>query len=262
MGIRDKLAAKADQARDAAVSRAREAADSAKDVAGSARDAATARARDVVSARVEGSALVGFLRMDDERRITIEAVTVLLVAAVRKDEERELSDRDVLKAARRRYRRLGTLSLPSGPLGGVVVNLYCEAATLCDVVELRGTPLSDQAVAAHLLVLWGVTPDVQAAANAISGLGPNAAAILAVRARERAAEIELPDPMTKRGALLALRRLRGVAEEAGEVEGTGIRERLFPGRRVAAFVEEAGAQLQHPVVLPSGTPAEEPPTAE
>ena len=259
MGIRDKLAAKADQARDAAVARARDAAGSAKDAAGSARDAATARAKDAVSARVEGSALVQLLRMDDDRRITIEGVTVLLVSAVRRDEDRGLSDRDVLQAAKRRYRRLGTLSLPSGPLGGVVVNLYCEAATLCDVVELRGTPLSDDAVAAHLLVLWGVIPDVQEAADAITGLGPNAAAILATRARERVAKVDLPEPMTKRGALLALWRLRDVA---GEAEGTGVRERLFPGRRVAAFVEEAGAQLERPVLLPSGRPAGEPPTAE
>lgn len=261
MGIRDKLAGKADQARDAAVARAREAAGSAKDAAGSAKDAATTRARDAVSARAESNAFVQFLRMDDDRRITIEGVTLLLVAAVRRDEERELSDRDVFKAAKRRYRRLGALSLPSGPLGGAAVNLYCEAATLCDLVELRGTPLADEAVAVHLLVLWGVIPDLEAATGAVSGLGPNAAAILRDRARARVAAVDLPDPMTKRGALQALWRLRDVAGEAGETEGTGVRERLFPGRRVKAFIAEAEAQLERPVVLPVGAPAGEPPPA-
>jgi hypothetical protein len=193
--------------------------------------------------------------MDEDRPLTIERLTLLLVGAVRHDEERGLTDDDVLAAAKRRYRRLGAVSLPTGPAGGALVNLYCEAATLCDVVELRGRPLSDEAVAAHLLVLWGIVPEVQAAADALVGRGPAVAAIVAGRVRARAAAVELPDPMTKRAAVLAVWRLRGVADEVTEVEGTGIRERLFPGRRVAAFVAEAGQQLDGPGPLLPATPA-------
>lgn len=261
MGIRDTLAAKAEQARDAATARAREAA-------GSARDAATAKAReaadsakDAVTARTDG-ALLQLLRMDDDRRITIEGVIVLLVAAVRKDEDRGLSDRDVLKAAKRRYRRLGALSLPSGPVGGFVINLYCEAATLCDLVELRGAPLADESVAAHLLVLWGVTPDLDAAAAAVTGLGPNAVAILTARATDRVARVELPEPMTKKAAIIALWRLRDVSSGLDEVEGTGVRERLFPARRVKAFIEEAEAQLERPVTTTAGRPIGTEPSVE
>ncbi|WP_026912378.1 hypothetical protein [Patulibacter minatonensis] len=231
MGIGERLAAKAaaigEQAKEVAATRAREAADAAKDA---------------VTARTEGG-LLGLLRMDDERPVTIEGVTVLLVAAVRRDESRGLSDRDVLKAAKRRYRRLGTLSLPSGPVGGILVNLYCEAATLCDVVELRGVAMSDDAVAAHLLVLWHVLPDLDVAAAAVAGDGLGVVDELRARARERVAAVELPDPMTKRAALTALWRLNGLAGDAMEAEGTGVRERLFPGRRVKAFVREAGEQL-------------------
>jgi hypothetical protein len=92
-----------------------------------------------------GPRLLALLRMDDDQPITIEALTVLLVDAVRTDgEARELTDRDVGRAAKRRYRRLGTISLPTGPLGRYLVGLYCEAATLCDIVELRRAPLSDE----------------------------------------------------------------------------------------------------------------------
>lgn len=243
MGIRDTLAAKADQAREAAAARARDAAGAARDAAGETKDAAAARAREAVAARTEDGGLLGLMRMDDDREVTIEAVTVALVAAVRSDEDRGLTDRDVVKAARRRYRRLGALSLPSGPVGGFVVNLYCEAATLCDVVELRAVPMTHEAVAAHLLVLWHVTDDPRAAADAVSGTGPGAAQLLVGRARDRIAEVDLPDPMTKRGAITAIWRLRDVAGDLGEAEGTGVRERLFPGRRVKAFVAEAEALL-------------------
>ncbi|MEV4420041.1 hypothetical protein AB0L40_08715 [Patulibacter sp. NPDC049589] len=238
-----KAAAMTEQARSSATARAR-------DAAGAARDA--------VSARAQGG-LLGLLRMDDDRRVTIEGITVLLVSAVRSDEERDLSDRDVLKAARRRYRRLGALSLPSGPVGGVLVTLYCEAATLCDLVELKGDPLSDEAVAAHLLVLWHVVPDLDAAAGAIAGSGPNVAAVLRERAQGRIDALELPEPMTKRAAVRLLWRLRDVAGDAQELEGTGVRERLFPGRRVKAFVVEAVEQLGRPV---PAFPVAAPPTAE
>jgi hypothetical protein len=231
VGMRDRLAARAahvgGQAKEAAATRVREAAESAKDV---------------VAARTDGG-LLGLVRMDDDRPVTIEAVTVLLVAAVRKDEGRGLDDRDVLKAAKRRYRRLGTISLPSGPIGGVLVTLYCEAATLCDVVEVRGDEMTDERVAAHLLVLWDVLPDIAVADLAVRGEGPGVVDVLRARALERVASLDLPDPMTKRAAVVALWRLNGLAGEAMELEGTGIRERLFPGRRVTSFVRSAHEHL-------------------
>ena len=188
-------------------------------------------AKDAIEARTgtAGPRLMALLRMDDDQPITIEALVVVLVDAVHSDgEARELSDRDVYKAAKRRYRRLGTVSLPSGPIGGHVVSLYCEAATLCDIVELRAAPLSDEEIAAHLLVLWGAMPDTTSATAAIDGTGLSVLASLALRARDR---VGLPasGPMTKRAVITTLWRLRDAVSSVRDVETPGVRESLFPG---------------------------------
>jgi hypothetical protein len=187
-----------------------------------------------------GTRLLELLRMDDDRPITAEALVVLLFDAVRKDGEvGTLSDKDVLRAAKRRYRRLGTLSLPAGPIGGYLVNLYCEAATLCDIVELRGTPVTDEAVAAHALVLWRAMPDSASAMAAIDGSGPT----VIDRARDRVAQLA-PRQLTKRTVITTLWNLRGVVGDARELSTQGLRQTLLPGARVKRFVEEAHAQLE------------------
>jgi hypothetical protein len=225
--------------------RALEAAERAKAVAAENASRAVSQVKETVDARTGGAGprLLALLRMEDDRPITIEALTVLLVDAVRRDgEARELTDRDVRKAAKRRYRRLGTISLPTGPLGWHLVGLYCEAATLCDIVELRRAPLTEEQVAVHLLVLWGAMPDVGAAAAAVSGAGPSVLTTLLGRARDRVA---LPESgqMTKRGAVKALWSLRGTLDDAREAATPGVRENLFPGGRVKAFVAQATRQL-------------------
>jgi hypothetical protein len=181
--------------------------------------------------------------MDNERPITIEALLVLLADAVSRDEEgRDLTDRDVYKAAKRRYFRLGTVATPFGPVGWHMVNLYCEAATFCDVAELRDEPHDDEDIAAHLLTLWNVMPDLPSAQAAFAGTGPTVLASLAKRATYEVAA-RLPDVMTKRAAILMLWRLRGSMSSVREVTGPGLRGRLFPGKRVKQLIAEAEAQL-------------------
>jgi hypothetical protein len=225
--------------------KALEAAEKAKVAAADGAGRAVAGVKEAIDERTDGAGprLMALLRMEDDRPITIEALVVLLVDAVRKDGEvRELSDRDVRKAAKRRYRRLGTVSLPTGPLGWHLVELYCEAATLCDVVELRREPLSDQQVAVHLLVLWDAMPDVAAATAAVQGTGPSVLATLLGRARDR---VKLPPSgeMTKRSVVMALWSLRGAVDDAREIATPGVRGNIFPGRRVKEFITEATAQL-------------------
>jgi hypothetical protein len=206
---------------------------------------AASTAKEAIEARSDGAGarLLELLRMDNERTITIESLIVLLVDAVRTDDEcRELSDRDVLKAAKRRYRRLGTVSLPFGPVGGYVVSLYCEAATLCDIVELRGEPLSDQQVASHLLVLWRAMPDAVSATAAIDGTGPSVAATLSRRAKD-CVNARLPETTTKKTVVTALWNLRGVVNDAREIASPGLRENFFPGLRVKTYIASAHAQL-------------------
>jgi len=222
-----------------------EAAAKAKDVAAenAARAATGAKAALEARSGTAGPRLLALLRMDDDQPITIEALVLVLVDAVHKDgEARELSDRDVLKAAKRRYRRLGTVSLPAGPIGGYVVNLYCEAATLCDIVELRAAPLSDEEIAAHLLVLWGAMDDTTGATAAIDGSGPSVLATFALRAKDR---VGLPasGATTKRAVIATLWRTRDAVSSVRDVDTPGVRERLFPGARVKEFIAGAHGQL-------------------
>ena len=99
MSLSDRLRAKA-----------LEAAEKAKDVAAENATRAVTGAREALETRsgTAGPRLLALLRMDDDQPITIEVL--VLVDAVHKDgDARELSDRDVLKAAKRRYRRLGAM---------------------------------------------------------------------------------------------------------------------------------------------------------
>ena len=107
MSLSDRLRAKA-----------AEAAEKAKSVAADGADRAMTSAREALEARTgpAGPRLMALLRMEDDQPITLEALVVLLVDAVHKDDEaRELSDRDVRKAAKRRYRRLGTVVAADRP---------------------------------------------------------------------------------------------------------------------------------------------------
>lgn len=222
-----------------------DAAGKTKAAAADGAGAAAAKAKEALESRSGGAGprLLALLRMDDDEPVTIEALVVLLVDAVRKDDEaRELSDRDVFKAAKRRFRRLGVLSLPTGPVGWRVVGLYCEAATVCDIVELRGEPLSDEAVAAHLLVLWGAMADLASAEAAIAGTGPSVLQALVLRYRSKVTE-RLPDPMTKRAVVTLIWKQRDLMSDVREAATPGVRENVFPGKRVKAFIAQAHAQL-------------------
>ncbi len=77
--------------------KALQAAEKAKDAASEHGGRAVSHIKESIDARTDraGPRLVALLRMEDDRPITIEAMVVLLVDAVRKDgEARELSDRD------------------------------------------------------------------------------------------------------------------------------------------------------------------------
>jgi hypothetical protein len=59
------------------------------------------------------------------------------------------------------------------------------------------------------------------------------------------ARVALPasGEMTKRSVVKALWSLRGTLDDARDAATPGVRENLFPGGRVKAFIAEAGAQL-------------------
>jgi hypothetical protein len=185
---------------------------------------------------------------DDERAVTIENVLAALVAAVRADEhEEDRSARDVFKTARSRRRRLGLLSFGAGPLAGVatlIVDLYCETATVCDLADLHSIELTEHDVAAHMLVLWGILGSVDEAKVVMLGDGTQSlASIIAGRLHDGAAE-RIPDKLTKRAAIQALSEARHLASNARKAAGTGsVRGVVFTGHRAKRLIKTAELQL-------------------
>ncbi len=197
------------------------------------------------------------LAEDDERSLSIERFLVTLVRMVRNEEHgNERAARDVYVAARKRRRRLGIMSFGAGPLVGVAnqfADLFCETATVCDVAALHGLSLSDEQVGAHMLVLWGIVDDQDAAQNAMAGKPP-VASILAGELRERAAE-QLPETLTKRSATKALWDVRATIGDARKGATTdAMRTVAFSGHRTKKVIKKAEAQLGVSHQSPRGWP--------
>src|SRR5687768_3782339 len=184
MGLKDRLTDSASRLADGAKDGASKLTDGAKDGAskvtgGAARLAGdvAAKAKEAVAGSEAGARLLAIVRIDDDRPLTPERLLVMLIEAVRgDDEERDLSARDVLKAAKRRQRLAAAAGAVGGPVGLQLASLYCEAELLCDIAERHALRLPDEELAAHLLVLWNAMPDVGTARAAIDGSGQSVAA--------------------------------------------------------------------------------------
>jgi hypothetical protein len=215
---------------------------------GAARAGELVRDTAPAQAVTEGLAsLKALLTDEDEREFVVERALVAMVRGVRDDDEEPLTDRDVEQAARRRFKRARRAALLAGPAVGTanqVVDLYCETATVCDLDRLHELGLSDERVAAQMLVLWNVTPDIEAAEAAILETGPSVWAMLTQRFGEQAAA-QMPEKRTKTAIVKAMWNARGLANDArervlGERNITGV---MFAGKRVKEFVERAEAAL-------------------
>ncbi len=184
---------------------------------------------------------------EDEREFVIERMLVTLVRAVRDDDDEPLTDKDVEKAAKRRSKRARRTALLAGPMVGTanqLVDLYCETATVVDLDRLHGLGMSDERIAAQMLVLWNVTPDIGTAEASILGTGPSVQALLTQRFTEAAAE-RMPETKTKTAAIKAIWNARGLAGDVrervmGERNITGV---MFAGKRVKAFIARAETAL-------------------
>lgn len=200
------------------------------------------KAKDKIEAESAASRLKALRDMEDDQPITIEALLVLLVDAVHEDNPRELSKRDVKKAGKRRQRLAGGLGMFAGPVGLYIASLYCEAEILCDVADRYRLSLSDEDLAAHLLVMWNGMPDYPAARAAIEGTGQSVAARMATEVRGTVGERPLGQ-MTKKDAVLALWRLRGAVKDTALPGSASARDVFLPGSRVRAVTEAAERQL-------------------
>jgi hypothetical protein len=195
--------------------------------------------------QLAGESLRGLRAMldeGDEEMPGPERFLLTLVQAVRdEDDEEDRGARDVYVAARKRRRRLALLSLGTGPFAGVanqIADLYCETATVCDVADLHGLALSDEDIAAHMLVLWEITDEHQVALEAVRG-DPPLSRLLGTRLWERAEE-RLPERLTKGSLTKALWNVRGAATDARK---DVVKTALFTGHRTKKVIREAEAQL-------------------
>jgi hypothetical protein len=196
----------------------------------------------------------GFREMwgDDDRPLTIEAFLLALTQAVRDDDPDDFrSHRDLYVKARKRRRRLGLMCFGAGPFAGVanrVADLYCEIATLCDVASIHDLVLSDQQVAAQMLVLWGITDDLPGAERAMAGEEPGVASILGGRlARET--ELQMPAELTKTSVAKLLWDVHQLdvtdtvmRAKKGATTGS-VRVVAFTGHRVKKVIKRSEIQL-------------------
>lgn len=211
--------------------------------------------RAIASAPVQraGESLRGFRSMlaDDEQTISIEAYLLTLVRAVRSDErEEERSRRDVYVGARKRRRRLGLASFGAGPLAGVasrVADLYCEAATICDVADFHELDLSDTEIAAHLLVLWSIADDLEQAENAMQAR-PSVADLLGAKLVDPTG-MTLPATLSKPAIAKVLWEFHQldmkdtVTTARISISGQPIRSVAFTGHRTKKVIKKVERQL-------------------
>ncbi len=236
MGWKDRIAATAERASDLA----RDAADSAP--VQKVRESAP-----VQSVTDQYAGLKALLADEDQREFVIERALLRLVATVRSDDDEELTDRDVEKAAKRRFKRARRTALLAGPAVGTanqVVDLYCETATVVDLDRLHRLGMSDELIAAQMLVLWNIAPDVGVAEAAIRGTGPSVSALLSARLGVEVAS-RMPDEHTRTAVVKAIWNARGVAGDVTErvVGKRNITGTMFAGKRVKQFIARAEAAL-------------------
>lgn len=182
-----------------------------------------------------------------EEPIDPERVLLLLVAAARDAETgRRRSLRQVRRAARRRRRRLGVMSFAAGPLAGVagqLVDLYCETAIVCDVADAHALELSDEQLAAHMLVLWSVTDTLDEADRTLAGTGRPLREVLTSRLRTQLGG-ERSEALTMRSAVKAISDARSLGGQVGRRLGArSVGGALFPGRRTRKAIRRARRQL-------------------
>jgi len=199
-------------------------------------------------AQIAGDGLRGFRGMiaGEDDAFTAELFLLSLVRAVRDDErDEDRSKRQVYVAARKRRRRLGLASFATGPFVGVanqIADLYCETAMVCDLAAFHGHDLSDDQIAAHMLVLWGVAEDFEAAHSSVQG-SPPIASLLGDKLFVRVDEY-LPEELTKGSIVKALWEAReGVGNARKGATSEAVRTVAVTGHRTKKTIKRVESQL-------------------
>jgi hypothetical protein len=181
------------------------------------------------------------LLADDDAQLSVERFLVLLLDAMNgaEDPDRPTAE-EVARAGRRRARRAGILGIWGGPAGLMATSLYAEAMLVCDIVDHHGLELTDEQIAAHLLLLWELTPDLASAEAAIDGSGPSVAERLV---GDRVLDGKPVTELSPMGAVKALWRLRSLMDPDELPGTTKLRHFALPKRRVRKITAAMEAQL-------------------
>jgi hypothetical protein len=175
-----------------------------------------------------------------DRIVTADRLVVTLVRSVRDDEAAaHASERKLKRAAKRRSQRLAIASLATGPFAGVtkqIADLYSDTAIVCDLVAFHGLDLSDEQIAAHMLVLWSVADDLSEATAAIEG---GDGGVMGLASRRLAGEY-VPDRRSAPALVKAVWRLRNVRQLAPSASA---RDALMPGKPTRDLIRRAERQL-------------------
>jgi hypothetical protein len=205
--------------------------------------------REVASAGEEGfNGLRRLASGTDEQAIGIEDFLLALVQAVRADElPEERSSGDLHKTAKRRRQRLALCSWAAGPFVGLAnqtADLYCDTATVCDLVGFHRLELSDERIAAHMLVLWSIADDLDEATAAVEGHDERRVTGLVMTRLREVSGTEMPETLTKRGAIKVLWQAGGFVGDAHRtMTKRPVKAVLRPGKATRDFIERAEHQL-------------------
>jgi hypothetical protein len=230
-------------------------ANKAAGVGAHAAEAAAERAQQAAQSATTRYRGLRMLFKEEDGPVTIENLLAAMVAAVRSDEhDEDRSSRDVYKIARSRRRRLGLMSFGAGPLAGAAtqaVDLYTEMATFCDVAALHGHNLSEHQVAAHMLAIWGIVPDLAEAHAIMRSEAPQSLGDMLKDRVRSSTDKYIPDSSDKKGAVLALFNARHILDDGKTAVGAGkaamgggsVKGVVFAGHRTKQVIKLSERQL-------------------
>jgi hypothetical protein len=182
------------------------------------------------------------LRMDDDRQISPERLLLMLVAAVDGDDEVEMSLKDLRAAGKPSERIAAAAGVLGGAPGVFVGSLYADAAIYCLLDDCFELGLTNEDVAAKLLVAWGAVPDMATAQAAIDADDP---ITLAGIARQQLGEAVRAQ--TKRDSIMMLWRMRwGLRRKAPILDISSVKRLVFTGGALEDRLEDAADQLGIP----------------
>jgi hypothetical protein len=192
---------------------------------------------------------------DPDESISIESMVLVFVDTVRDENagRRPASREEIVPAYRGRQRLVKWISRlgPWGVAAGYLASLYSEAAILCDVADVAQTGLSREDLGAHVIVSWGVVPDIARAKAAMHGEeGMSVADYLKGRLpiSDKSAN---PERMTKAEVVRLLWKLRALSKGKAKSGESAVEEMIATAEKQLGSV--SSGRLGSPIYAKSAS---------